>query len=175
MKIEVNYDLLEKIEESKTGINLNKMGRDMSFMMSIMTPFCLLSYRNNLEQCIWGILYSFVLSSVHYGLIPSLFRDSKKERAKNELKDLASKLCSIDIYTNDELLLESRGYKTKYKINFNDGTFPKLMKNKYIMVPTKNAGEVSLLQEHVIGTRKYDLSVGEPEKQKQYRLSYNGV
>ena len=175
MKIEVNYDLLEKIEEAKTGINLNKTGRDMSFMMSIMTPLCLLIHRNDLQQCIWSILYSFGISSIHYGLIPSLFRDLKKERAKDELKDLVSKLCSIDVYTNDELLLESKGYKTKYKINFNDGTFPKLMQNRYIMVPTKNAGDVSMLQEHVVGTRKYNLSVGEPEVQKQYRLSYNGA
>ena len=175
MKIEVNYDLLEKIDEAKTGVNLNKMGRDVSFMMSIMTPVCLLTSENDLKNFAGNILYSFSLSAIHYGLIPFLFRDSKKERAKSELKDLTSKLCSMDIYTNDELLLEANNYKTKYKINFNDGILPKLKQNKYIMVPTKNAGEVSLLQEHVVGTRKYDLSVGEPEAQKQYKLSYNGV
>ena len=48
---------------------------------------------------------------------------------------------------------------------------PKIVQEKYMMVPVNNDwgnNERSVKQEHVIGTRDYALSYGEPEKKKSY-------
>jgi len=48
---------------------------------------------------------------------------------------------------------------------------PDVLQNKYILIPTSDKTEVSLLQEHIIGEKKYYLSIGEPEK--VFKLAFN--
>lgn len=74
-------------------------------------------------------------------------------------------LKDIDVNTTGDLLLDSYKYKTEYEIKRNEKNLPILEQRKYIMVPTKDTnGEVSLLQEHIIGTGDYSLSYGSPKK-----------
>ena len=67
------------------------------------------------------------------------------------------------------MLLQSEVYDKRIKIDLNESKIPLLMQEKYVFVPAYGFDgkekEVSLLQEHEIGSRTYVLSVGEPEKQ----------
>lgn len=172
MKIAINYELLSKINEAKCGFNINKIGKKMTVLMGIMSLVSV-AFSETPEQLASNILYSFTMLSLQTAGFEIIDSRVNKVRAENQLRQLVSELRDINVSTDYESLFEAENYKTKYKLSFSDGIIPKLVQNKYIMVPTYNEGEVSLLQEHVVGTRKYDLSVGEPEKQKQYRLSYN--
>ena len=82
------------------------------------------------------------------------------------------KLKDILIETDPTLLQDSYPYKTEYKVDFSSFP-PHLEQTKYIMVPVHNDwgnNERSLMQEHIIGSRNYALSYGEPEEQKVYSL-----
>lgn len=175
MKINVNYELISKIGEAKIGINVHRVGKKMAFLNGVMTAVSFMITPNDPKQIAAHILYSFSLISFQSLGLELAGSRRQKEEANESLKELSCKLNDINVSTNSSLLMEAESYKTKYKINFNDGIIPKVIQNKYIMVPTRNEGEVSLLQEHIIGTRDYDLSVGEPMKAKQYRLAFNGA
>ena len=76
-------------------------------------------------------------------------------------------LKDINISTSYELLLDSENYKTEYKLKFDEAKIPYIKQDKYINIPVYNDGdikEVSLVQEHVIGSKSYSLSYGSPSK-----------
>lgn len=173
MKINVNYELMSKIGEAKKGFNVHRVSKKIGTIMGFMSLVAYIISPNDIREIIESITYSFTLCSAQSISLELAGSFSNREKAQEELRILASRLNAIDVHTDLELLLEAEKYKTQYKIAFSDGIVPKVMQNKYIMVPTCNDEEVSLLQEHVICTRDYVLSVGEPQKQKQYRLAYN--
>ena len=51
------------------------------------------------------------------------------------------------------------------------------MESKYILVPTydfnNNIKNTSILQEHIVGTDKYVLSIGSPKK--ELKLAYSSI
>lgn len=173
MKININYELFEKIDEAKNGFNVHRVGKKFAITNTLMSLLSIMLTPNDPEQIKGNILYCFSVTSLQFIGMELAMSRMQKENAIDTLKDLSSKLMDLDVHTNNELLLESKAYETIYKVNFADGIIPKIIQNKYIIVPTRNEGEASLLQEHIIGTKKYALSVGEPEKQKQYRLAHN--
>lgn len=108
-------------------------------------------------------------------LLPELlFRNSTKQIAIQNLKDLSYQLKNIFVDTDYEKLQETQLYKTEYDVRFEDSIFPEIMQKKYMMVPINNDwgnNERSLMQEHIIGSREYALSYGEPEKEKVLSLT----
>ena len=82
---------------------------------------------------------------------------------------MARQLNDLNVKTDYELLLESELYKKEYKIQVNEKKLPYIAESKYIMVPTHsfngNMTETSILQEHVVGSKKYVLSLGSPKKE----------
>lgn len=101
-----------------------------------------------------------------------------KETSIFELLYLLSSLSQININTNYELLLNSYKYETEYEFEFNKSSFPHLIQKKYIMVPAIQDGEeieVSVLQEHIIGSKDYVLSKGKPNLQKRLKLVPNSI
>lgn len=100
---------------------------------------------------------------------------STKNISRQELVILSNLLNNINVNTDSELILESYKYKTEYDFN-KDSESKDLIQKKYIMVPVIQNGEekeISILQEHVIGTKEYSLSCGEPTKQKVFKLALN--
>ena len=130
---------------------------------------------NDPKELFSDLAFIFSYLSLQTFGVEILSRRVNKLHADEQLSELSMKLNRIGVNTNQELLSKAEAYDVKYKLEFNKGYFPRLLQNKYVMVPTCNQGEVSLVQEHVIGKGSYDLSVGEPEKKKQYKLVYNGI
>ena len=164
MKININYDLLDRIATAKTGMRLMNKNRANLFSMCLTFPLIVLTEKNILD-----ILKRIVsLSAINYSLgfsMDLLFSSMNKDLAKKWLENLAIMLKDIDVNTTGDLLLDSYKYKTEYEIKRNEKNLPILEQRKYIMVPTEDAnGEVSLLQEHIIGTKDYSLSYGSPKK-----------
>ena len=169
MKIIINYDLIDKVRQARTGFSLHKFTLLMGFTNGLTMPAMILGAElgnapvadtlNNIFRtlCISG-LNSFFYSS--FG----------KSYAIESLRELSTRLSDICIEPDSELLKDAYQYDVEYSVNFNSFP-PKLEQKKYIMVPVYNDwgnNERSVVQEHVIGTRSYALSYGEPEKKKNY-------
>ncbi|MFA5602876.1 MAG: hypothetical protein WDA21_04045 [Bacilli bacterium] len=162
MKLIINYDLMEKIKKVKQ-------------------PYALKAAKENLEIILcYGGIYPIIgkiikikvpeaaifTSSFIVGLILSDIRfyylhgDYYKDEALKYLTILSHQLKEINIDTTRELLLDSEEYCTKYKRKSLH-----ILQEKYIMVPTYNdEKDISVLQEHIIGSKEYILSIGSPTK-----------
>ena len=173
MKININYDFFERLEESKTGISLKRVAKRSLVLTSLSTAI------------IWGInifktddmnLASLVTlltipqtiaihsASQYFSFF--LVSSFNKANATRDLLCLVGKLNSIYIPTNYDLLCKAYKYDNEYVIN-TEGKIPMLEQKKYIMIPVLENGEekeVSVVQEHILGTREYTISCGTPKK-----------
>ena len=163
MKLKINYDVLDKINIAKTGINIKRSLKDTARVLTIYTPvnIGLNLALNTPEDIIPEYMYAIGLYTfIHF--TPNLFLAKlQKASAIDDLKILSSYLKTLNIDTNHELLLNSEKYKTEYELTEEKR---KIKQSKYISVPTEDDSEISLLQEHIIGTNEYELSIGEPKK-----------
>ena len=180
MKIRTNYDLMYEIALAKKGMSLQHYAKTVakysSFGIAFVIPILAtdgLTKEELLEQLIF---FSKVYPTV-YAATEVLLSPFEKRIAYRKLNELSGQLGNIFIDTTPEMLMDSRRYKTEFKLNFEKFP-PKLEEHKYIMVPVHSNwdnNERSLHQEHIIGTRDYDYSYGEPEKQKQYSYQLKRV
>lgn len=174
LKLNVNYDLLEHIERANRCLSLKREAKNMVLYSSITAtvqfiggePLEVMPFRLGYNALFYIAMRSPLLFLFHK--LP-IYEEERQFRFDRIIKDLAK----IEVSTNRDLLLEAHAYKREYEIGFYKSVIPYLKENKYIMVPSYNGyseGETSVLQEHVVGTRAYELSVGEPKK--EYKLSY---
>lgn len=179
MKIEVNYDLIDRIREAKTGFNLQKnVYRPLGYtaFIAALKLSSIIVVPKTMEELVIEVIGVFGLYTLLAAIPPAIFLPLSKKTAIESLKFLSSRLKDINVNTNHELLLKSYNYKTEYKVKFNDYLLPYVEQNKYISVPTLENGEekeTSLLQEHIIGSKKYALSYGSPKEKKVLKLAYN--
>lgn len=180
MKIKVNYDLIEKIKESKTGVRLHKIVKDrlkvVGITLGIVSPlYALSSLRSNLLNILYVLLLNASIGGLDYFLEKQL-KDSNELKATLELICLATDLSNLNVKTTTELLKDSEVIQTNYKIKFRDSDkLPVLKQEKYIEVPLCNGYTETLLQEHNIGSKNYELSVQEPTKKMSLKLSKAGI
>lgn len=173
MKIIINYDLIDKVREAKTGFSLHKYTKVVGFTNAITVPTIILGAQignANAMDALELILKTFSYSLFYNALQATVSSFFRKKEATEELIKLSTKLNGMCIETSSELLKGAYQYEVDYSVNF-DSFPPKIEQKKYIMVPVYNDwgnNERSLVQEHVIGTRDYALSYGEPEKKKVY-------
>lgn len=173
MKIMINYDLIDKAREAKTGFSLHKYARVVGITNGVVIPTVLLSaYIGNasLNYILENILRVFGYSLFYNAIYSLCFSNFRKEYASLDLERLATQLNKFCIKTDVEMLKSAYKYHVDYKLNF-DSFPPKIEQKKYIMVPIYNEwgnNERSLVQEHTIGTNSYAISCGEPEKKKVY-------
>ena len=173
MKIRMNYELMEQISLAKRGISLRRCGTQIihktTLVTALVTPI-LATDGLTLNEIYEEYKLLLALYSVVFGSAEIISSPFGKRNGKRNLQIIANKLKDIYIDTNIELLTEAKSYHTEYKLNYE--TFPpKLEEHKYIMVAVNNDwgnNERSLHQEHIIGTRYYDYSYGEPDKEKVY-------
>lgn len=169
MKIMINYDLIDKAREAKTGFSLHKYTKVVGFTNGIAIPAMLLgAYIGNTEA-------SYVIESVLRLFGYSLFYNAvnvlcmvvfRKRDACLDLEKLSRELNRICIETDAELLKSAYKYYVEYGVYFSSFP-PKFEQKKYIMAPVHNDwgnNERSVLQEHIIGSSSYALSYGEPKK-----------
>lgn len=170
MKININYDLLDKIREAKTGFSLNRHVRHIlprTLLASTIFACLNLSSGDVAQRFVRGMLLYIVLYGITDGISTTLCKKTLKKAAINDLRILSLLLCDINISTSDELLLDSDNYETEYQIKFNESKIPYIKQDKYINVPVYDNGKiraVSLVQEHIVGSKKYSLSYGSPKK-----------
>lgn len=184
VKIRINYDLLEKINDSKTGLSLKRKASWMKYQMGLgllaTMPFNILLSQiadaNFIKETIKDILFLLTCYGVSDTAVDYFLRETNKNIAKLKLILLLGELSDININTNYELLSNAYEYDSTYKFEVNDSKIPHLKEEKYIMVPVIKDGEekeVSLVQEHVVGSKEYILSYGSP--QKKLKLAYNPI
>ena len=174
MKIRINYDLFEKLEELETGFCLKreiyKCLEVMPFVFPIWISIDLFSkdeidLLSNLllipQACMFRTFFVFIAS------LP--LKKFIKESAYERLSELSTYMHKLEILTNPELLKEAKVYEREYKLEFSNKKIPILKQKKYIAIRTIDDEEVSILQEHNIGSKAWDISEEEPSK--VYRLN----
>ena len=173
MKIMINYDLIDKAREAKTGFSLHKYTRVVGFTNGIAIPAMLLgAYIGNTEASyvIQSMLRLFGYSLFYNAVHAVCFSVFRKQDACLDLEKLSSELNRFCVETDAELLKSAYKYHVEYGVDFSSFP-PKVEQKKYIMVPVHNDwgnNERSVLQKHAIGSLSYALSYGEPEKKKTY-------
>lgn len=178
MKLVINYDLVDKIAEAKQGYSLKRCVKRTLGFAGISTligaPDNLI--RGNISPDLLIEISSFL--AIHGGYTATFawaFKGMTMESAQRNLSSLVKELRRSCIRTDEEAILESRKYKSEYNVNF-DSRVPSLEQKKYFMVPIHDEivgdKEISIMQEHIVGTREYVLSLGEPKEQKVYSLGY---
>lgn len=176
MKIIINYDLMDKIAEAKHGYSLNRCVKRTLGMLSISSlvgvPDNLIS--GNISPDLWIELSAYI--TCHTSFTVSLawaFKNMTQESAQKMLGHLVSELRNNYIKTDEEAILEAHKYKTEYDVSF-PSVVPIVEQRKYLSIPVRDEyfgdKEISLVQEHIVGTREYALSLGEPKEQKVYSL-----
>ena len=82
---------------------------------------------------------------------------------------------TVNIDTTVEALMNAEVYHKKYKLA-TEGA-PGIIRERYFNLPIKNAlgedDETSVKEEHLIGSKKYVLSLDKPVEQKKYKLAYS--
>ena len=176
MKITTKFDLIEEAAMAKRGFSLKRYGKEViratTLCTAVVTPF--VGANAEVTEIMLQALKTYLIL---YGTSDILLSGIEKTCAFENLSMLANQLGNIYVDTNANMLIEVKSYHTEYKLNCEKFP-PKLEEHKYIMVPVHSNwdnNERSLHQEHVIGTRYYDYSYGEPEKQKQYSYQMKRV
>ncbi|MBQ9012168.1 MAG: hypothetical protein IJ094_01075 [Bacilli bacterium] len=188
MKIKINYDLVEKINESENGVKLSKTIKEfykkpLVFGTTSLQVFSILGmfFRSNpgkispislLAIGIHGLTHLVFLYSSY--MKNNLDKDYDIQKARYDLYILVSELNNLDVNTTYANLLKSEVIQTDYEFKFVDSK-PLLKQKKYINIPLNNGYEQTIMQEHKVGSKEYELSVNEPEKKMNLKLSRNAI
>ena len=176
MKIRVNYDLMDKIREEKIGYSLIRTRRDILKFGIMFFPLDVLIVNGDIKILIIQTLFRAGANAIVFPMIEKYSIKIGKDDAVMQLKQLASTLRSHYINTDYELLQQSYKYETNYRFILDDDKIPRIKEEKYIMVPVVDRDgkkEVSLVQEHLIGSKDYELSYGSPSKSKILKPVFN--
>lgn len=182
MKIIINYDLLERIKDVKEDFGLLKIIRNnkyqwAKFNLPLYTLIDLL-VNPSIYSCLSILILQFsLLISADFVDYKITNQDIYDFQARQDLLDLLYQLRDLYIKTDMNLLLEAALYDKKYEFFFNENKIPSFMEKKYILVPTYNMNndikDISLLQEHIIGSKVYVLSLGYPNEEYKVVPSIN--
>lgn len=180
MKLENEYDLMDKIKDVNEPFGLMKIIRKKKLLIYLATANFLIITRKEDYKTLLVLFPSSLLIMFSIFLMPDyiaqkmLKMDLYSSIALEDLKKLVLKLNNLYLNTDINLLLKSKQYKKKYKVIKKEQVIPKVLESKYIMVPTYNRDgsikETSIVQEHELGSRKYVLYLGSPEK--KLKLAY---
>ena len=182
MKIMINFDLINAVLDVNQGFSVKKIVRNKKRQWAIINyPIYIVldvaCSKGNIGYALGLLAFQTgitIIPEYLSGLI--INHDIYKLRSEERLKKLIPKLQDNHLSISYQQLLKSELYERRYHFEFNKGKLPELMEEKYILVPCHNPyscdhreREVSILQEHVIGSKEYILSIGTPSK--QYKLS----
>ena len=190
IKLIINYDMIDKIHEAKDEYKLRLIYKGYinnpinSAPLTMLTGYCLYNIFNGIDVPINEAILIFELSELFIALPTFILSYDKlvkargmktlREKAMDEIKELSLKLNDQNIKTTSELLLKSNVYHKKYKLT-NEG-IPGVIRERYISVPTYGFSgkekEISILEEHRLGSKKYILTLGSPKKILSYKKAY---
>ncbi|MBQ2909425.1 MAG: hypothetical protein IJE53_01300 [Bacilli bacterium] len=176
MKIIINYDLMDKIAEAKQGYSLKRCVKRTLGMASVTAligvPDNLIN--GNISPDLWIELSAYLMCHTSFtATLAWAFQNMTKESAQRMLSSLILELRSKCIKTDEEAILDTRKYKTEYDVSF-ASAIPTIEQRKYLNIPVRDEyfgdKEISMIQEHIVGSKEYVLSLGEPKEQKVYSL-----
>ena len=173
VNIIINYDFWEHILDAKEGITPFKVVRNnkrkwarLHFPVYTLVDTLILG---SLDKTIVCLAIQFGgLISVEYFAQRFYNDDAYAKVAQKDLTILAQKMNDNYIKTSYPLLLDSEYYDREWHIHINESKIPELIEKKYILVPTYvgdgNTKSVSMVQEHIVGSDNYVLTLGSPKK-----------
>ena len=175
MKFTINYDILYKIYRSENGkgfLHHYKIwfkGANIGTVLSIPVIMLVLNDNNKLpRQLLINYISSLILGIPFAASTNKHMKEKEKNVANIELILLLFELSKLEIDTSLDLLKESKTNDVKRIIKYEDDfRLPKIKEYKYIDVPLNNGFTETILQEHVLGTENYEISIGVPEKKKK--------
>ncbi len=183
MKLVINYDLINEIKNAQEPYGLMKIVRSNKREWICYGIPLILCYSAPaiIDDAFIPVAVSMTAFYLALPLICDYLAykyegDFHKEEAKNNLLKLISALREQDINTDYELLLDSRLYQRNYKLNIKDKAI-EILESKYILIPTYNymmeVRDTSILQEHIVGSDTYVLSLGTPVKKLKLAYAMN--
>lgn len=177
MKLVINYDLMDAICNVNEPLTLLKVVRNkkvdyLTFNVPFFSIIDFLIESQSLEFFGTLGLQMGVVVATHMGIDLLCSRivgaDQYGYKSAKDLKKLVGQLDALNISTSYDLLLKSEVYDKKHKVEINKDHLPYIAESKYILVPsyTYNGDikDTSVLQEHIIGSKEYVLSLGSPKK-----------
>ena len=176
MKIQINFDLLSKIKEANTGMSLKRSACKMLVGTACTTALTLpyiMNDTSNGEDFGMNFLMILLAQTIYTINSNKLFADKYKEIASIKLNKVLSLLGNLDLNVNYEDLLNAYTYCTEYEDSYDEGFLPKIVQRKYFLIPFSDGCEIndiSLIQEHVLGSNVYDISCGRKEKKLELSL-----
>lgn len=189
-KIEINYDFIDKINESEGKYKIKRFINNNKFTDAIIAGFVTkdiilgatgaLSPEQTAVKVTSYLATMIVILSllelINKNLKERITGKTQEERAEDELRELAVQLNNLGIEINLEDLKEAVIYHKKYKLR-KDGK-PGVIRERYIEVPVSNSNNInsdssSIKEEHIMGTRSYVLTLDTPKKQMVYRKAFS--
>ena len=178
MKLIVNYDLIERIQDAQENFGIRKIVRHSTndvfsfaaLATVLSTPFVLSgNYNTNiLKVTIVGLSVVAAINGFFEILQYKTIGDKYKSDALEDLNNLVSELEGSHLGTNFNLLSQSWLAQTKYKLIANEKGMPVILQTKRIAVPIHEpidgtVGAYDIVQEHVVGSKKFVLSLPQKE------------
>ena len=184
MKLVINYDLINEIKDANEPYGIMKIVRTYKkYWIGFGIPIGILGSvpsavdKSFLPVSISMITFNIAITLLYDYIMYNEIGDFHQKEAKDNLLSLVSSLRDNDVNTDYELLLKSYLYSKNYKLRLNEDKIFEVLESKYILIPTYNYNmkvtDTSILQEHVVGSNTYVLSLGSPEK--KLKLVYEGV
>jgi hypothetical protein len=174
MKLVINYDLITRIQDAKDNLGISTaLQKNLKKVSPWFGVYTLINVSTGqpLHRSIASAGVSATMLFTVWTAMDitknKMIGNIDKIRALNDLRRLSIKLNDLKVKTSAELILESEEYARKYKVKVNEQKLPYILQEKYIMVPTYDNGDIketSILQEHIIGSKVYVLSLGSPTK-----------
>ena len=174
MQIMINYDLLETLKNSNEKFGLKKITRAykiywLKYHIPIFTLFDMAFSHGDVVQTIKSLPLQL---SCTYFVELLVYLSSQNDRFKTvsdaRLIKLLVDLANNDVDTSYELLKQSTMYDKNYELKRDNKNHPELVQTKYFYVPvydySGNINDLSIQQEHVMGSKTYVLSLGSPKK-----------
>lgn len=183
MKLVINYDLINSVKNINEPLTPFKIIRNekrvwakFNLPFYSMIDFC---FTRDLKLIVEMLIAQFSVATLTELFLQSFIKvDKYKDKSEYDLKKLLSKLQDINVDTEYDLLKESKLDSKNYNIKLNN-KMPQLIESKYILVPSYSYnGEIkdkNILQEHIVGSNNYYLSVGSPNKKKSLVLARNSI
>lgn len=173
MNLMVDFDAYNAIKDVQEKYTVTKVSRNNNRLLCKLTSIATLlslatfdgDYFIKFAVLTFVIVFStFSLNMLFY----LLYGDLYKEDSKRNLERLVLLLNTVNVNTSYDLLEESECYYRKYKFKFNKDKILQVLESKYILVPVYGINgdtkKISILQEHVVGSKEYVLSMGSPKK-----------
>ena len=176
MKLIINYDFFNAIKllntsESKLTLVKCKTKYWVKKQLPILSLLDLAFFWNDTKDFVSILLMQYIITIAYAGLDARYNGlDFSTQREYNDchkkILKLSSQLQDLNIATNYELLLQSELYYQDTHVEFN-GLIPDIVSKKYINIPAYDycgdIKDVSVEQEHIIGTKEYVLTLGSPK------------